>query len=166
MVWAATRWHEKRVNRKRMVKLQRENIQREEQIEAIRQKVIGEADSELAKDIVKMTEKTFAERLTLRTASGTVVVEVKDIAYFKGEGNYSQLVTFHHNDMVLMGLGSLEKMLSPEVFVRADRSTLLNIHHVSNLLPKQRRCIFRSPGGQEVETTLLAPAFKRLEYLL
>ncbi len=166
MVWAATRWHEKRVNRKRMVKLQRENIQREEQIEAIRQKVIGEADSELAKDIVKMTEKTFAERLTLRTASGTVVVEVKDIAYFKGEGNYSQLVTFHHNDMVLMGLGALEKMLSPEVFVRADRSTLLNIHHVSNLLPKQRRCIFRSPGGQEVETTLLAPAFKRLEYLL
>ena len=166
LVWAATRWHEKRVNRRKMVKLQRENIQREEQIEAIRQKAIGDANSELAKDIVKMTEKTFAERLTLRTASGTIVVEVKDIAYFKGDGNYSQIVTFHHTDTVLMGLGALEKTLSPEVFVRADRSTLVNVHHISNLLPRQRRCVFRSPDGLEVDTTLLAPAFKRLQYLL
>ena len=113
-----------------------------------------------------MTERDAEQRLTLRTASGTLVVEVKDIAFFKADGNYSQIVTFHTTDTVLNGLGALEKMLSPEVFVRADRSTLVNIHHVSNLLPKQRRCIFRSPAGLEVETTLLAPAFKRLQALL
>ena len=53
-----------------------------------------------------------------------------------------------------------------DVFVRADRSTLVNIHNVCTLLPRQRRCVFRSPTGQEVETTLLAPAFKRLQSLL
>ena len=166
-VWRATRWYEKRRARQRMIRLQREKLQREEQIEAIRQKAIEEVKaSALAKDIVKMTENAPDERITLRTASGTIVADVKDIAYFKGDGNYSQIVTFHDTDTVLIGLGALTKMLSPETFVRADRSTLVNIHHVYRLLPKQRRCIFRSPTGQELETILLAPAFKRLQDLL
>ena len=166
-VWRATRWYEKRRARQRMIRLQREKLQREEQIEAIRQKAIEEVKaSALAKDIVKMTENAPDERITLRTASGTIVADVKDIAYFKGDGNYSQIVTFHDTDTVLIGLGALTKMLSPETFVRADRSTLVNIHHVYRLLPKQRRCIFRSPAGQELETILLAPAFKRLQDLL
>ena len=186
LVWAVTRWYEKRRNHLRMVRLQREKLWREEQIEAIRKKALEVRDSQnnslestqaespqtespqtaLAKDIVKMTEKSYEERITLRTASGTIVVDVKDIAYFKGDGNYSQIVTFHDTDTVLIGLGALAKMLSPEIFVRADRSTLVNLHHIYSLLPKQRLCIFRSPTGQEVKTTLLAPAFKRLQELL
>lgn len=166
MVWAVTRWYEKRRNQQRMVRLQREKLQKEQQIEAIRQKAIEAETTELSQDIVRMTERNTEERLTLRTASGTIVVNVKDIAYFKGDGNYSQIVTFYDKDTVLLGLGTLEKMLDPETFIRADRSTLVNIHHVCHLLPKQRRCIFRSPAGQEVETTLLAPAFKRLQELL
>lgn len=166
LIWAMTRWYEKRRNRQRMIRLQREKLQKEQQIEAIRKKASEAESTTLAQDIIKMTEKNTEERLTLRTASGTIVVFVKDIAYFKGDGNYSQIVTFYDKDTVLLGLGTLEKMLDPETFIRADRSTLVNIHHVSNLLPKQRRCIFRSPAGQEVETTLLAPAFKRLQELL
>ena len=165
-VWAVTRWYEKRRNRRHMIRLEREKKQREEQIEAIRQKAIQAEANDLAKDIVKMTEKDYEEKLTLRTATSTIVVEVKDIAFFKGDGNYSQIVTFRGKSTVLMGLGALERMLSPNVFVRADRSTLVNIHHICALQPKQRRCIFRSPSGQEVETTLLAPAFKRLQNLL
>ena len=167
-VWRSTRWYEERRNRHNMIRLQREKLQREEQIEAIRQKAIEEQKaSELAKDIVKMTEKSFEQRLSLRTASGSIMVDVKDIAYFKGDGNYSQIVTFQHTDTVLMGLGTLVKMLDPDTFVRADRSTLVNVHNICQLLPKQRRCVFRSPAtGQEVGTTLLAPAFKRLQALL
>ena len=186
LVWAVTRWYEKRRNHLRMVRLQREKLWREEQIEAIRRKALEVRDSQnsssasaqekshqttspqtaLAEDIVKMTEKSYEERITLRTASGTLVVDVKDIAYFKGYGNYSQLVTFHDTDTVLIGLGALTKMLSPEIFVRADRSTLVNLHSIYSLQPKQRLCIFRSPTGEEVNATLLAPAFKRLQELL
>ena len=166
-VWAVARWYEARRNRRRMIRLQREKLQREEQIEAIRRKAIEEMKaSRLAKDIVKMTEQSFEQRITLRTATGTIVTDVKDIAYFKADGNYSRLFTFSGSSTVLHGLGALEKMLSPEVFVRADRSTLVNIHLVASLQPRQRRCVFRSPSGQEIATTLLAPAFKRLQELL
>lgn len=155
-----------RRNRKKMIRLQREKLERERRIESIRKKAIEAENTELAKDIVKMTEKSLDEKVTFRTASGTIVVELSDIAYFKGDGNYSQIVTFYSHDTVLIGLGALEKMLDTETFVRADRSTLVNIHNISSLLPKQRRCIFRSANGQEVETKLLAPAFKRLQHLL
>ena len=166
IVWAVTRWYEKRLSRRRMIRLQNEKLKREEQINAIRKKAIEDTTNQLARDIVKMTETDVNERITLRTASGIIVVDTKDIACFKGDGNYSQIVTFHGTSTVLTGLGALEKSLNSEVFVRADRSTLVNIHHISSLMPKQRRCIFRSPAGVEVETTLLAPAFKRLQGLL
>ena len=167
LVWGVTRWYYNRRNRRKMIRLQGEKMMKVQQIEAIRQKAMESKPNELAHDIVRMTEQADDDaRITFRTASGTIVVDVKDIAYFKGDGNYSQIVTFHNRDTVLVGLGTLEKMLNPNTFVRADRSTLVNIHHVCRLLPKQRRCLFRSPSGQEVETTLLAPAFKRLQSLL
>ena len=165
-VWLITRGYEKQRNHRKMIRLQGEKLERERTIESIRRKAIEAESTELAKDIVRMTEKTMDEKVTFRTASGTIVVELTDIAYFKGDGNYSQVVTFYSHDTVLIGLGALEKMLDSETFVRADRSTLVNIHNISSLLPKQRRCIFRSANGQEVETKLLAPAFKRLQQLL
>ena len=112
-VWAATRRYEMQRNRRRIFRLQREKLQREEQIEAIRQKAIEKMNSKLAKDIVKMTEKKYEQRITLRTARGTIIVDVKDIAYFKGDGNYSQIVTFQSQNTVLMGLGALEKLFMP-----------------------------------------------------
>ena len=165
-VWTTARWYEQQRSQRRMVRLQREKLQRDQQIEAIRQKAIEDEPARLAEDIVRLTEKPADTRLTLRTASGTIVVEVRDIAYFKGDGNYSQIVSFHGSDTVLCGLGTLSKTLDPETFVRADRSTIVNVHNISRLQPRQRICVFRSANGEEVETTLLAPAFKRLQAYL
>ena len=166
LVWAITRKIEKQRSRKKMIRLQQEKLQREQQINAIRQKAIKSNQDGLAKDIVKMTEMNADGRITLRTAFGTVVYNLSEIAYFKGDRNYAQIVTFTTQDTVLISLGALEKILNQETFVRADRSTLVNIHNIYKLLPRQRRCLFRSANGQEVETTLMAPAFGRLQALL
>lgn len=175
-VWAMARWIEKRRNRKRMIRLEREKEEKARQISAIRKKAIeaveeerlqaGAATGVLARDIVRMTETTDDTRLVMRTVNGTVVTSAADIAYFKADGNYCQMVAFQRIDTILTGLGKLEKTLSPQIFVRADRSTMVNIHHISHLNAKLRTCTFKSADGIEVETTLLAPAFKRLEAML
>lgn len=166
VAWGVARWYYRRQSLKKLIRLRKEKMLREQQIEAIRQKAREDATTELARDIMKMTENEENEKLTFRTASGTLVIKQEDIVFFKGDGNYSHIVTFHNKDTVLMGLGAIEKMLDSDIFVRADRSTLVNIHHISSLLPRQRRCVFRSANGEEVVTTLLAPAFKRLQPLL
>ena len=166
-LWIVARWYEHRRNRKEMMRLQQEKLQREKQISHIRQKAIEAEPNELAHDIVKMTENTNAMKMTLHTINGTVIVELTDVAYFKADGNYTQMVTFHGTEMIVKGIGTLmDKTLDQRTFVRADRSTVVNIHNIVQLIPRERRCIFRSSDGQELETTLLSPAFKRLEAFL
>lgn len=186
-VWGMTRWIEKRRHRLKMIQLERAKLEKERQISAIRKKAIerlrvdeqssstseaagpgmGMAESgDLAKDIVKMTENTEETRLTIRTINGIVIANIADIAYFKANGNYTQMVTFQSIESIFIGIGKLEKILDPQTFVRADRSTLVNIHNISHLNVKQRVCIFKSVDNMEVTTTLLAPAFKRLESML
>ena len=104
--------------------------------------------------------------MVFHTINGTAIVETTDISYFKADGNYTQMVTFHGTEMIVKGIGSIVKTLDQKTFIRADRSTVVNIHNIAQLIPRERRCIFRSSDGQETETTLLAPAFKRLEAFL
>lgn len=165
-VWRITHIYEKRKSRKAMMHLQREKFEKEREIRAIRKKAIEADTNEFAKDIVKMTEKSSGTRLTIVTSNGTVMLEAIDIAYFKADGNYTKMVTFQCEDTIFLGIGKLEKMLDPKTFVRADRSTLVNVHNISRLDAYQRRCTFRSTDGIEVETTLLLPAFKRLKEIL
>ena len=171
MIWAVSRWYEKRRNRKKLIRLEQEKLNKQRKIEAIRQKAI-EAENNvkhrqsLAHDIVEMTRKSENERLSYRIVNGTFVCDSSDIAYFKADGNYTQLVTFHRSALILVGIGSLEKTLNPHVFVRADRSTIVNIQNISQLNKRQHTCTFRSSEGIEVETNLLSPAFKRIEGLL
>ena len=165
-VWGVTRWIEKRRHRRKMIQLERAKLEKERQLSAIRKKAIEAEPDDLAKDIVKMTESTEETRLTIRTTNGIVIANMADIAYFKADGNYTKMVTFQRAETVLIGIGKLEKMLDPQTFMRADRSTLVNIHNVSQLNVKRRICIFKSADNVEITTTLLAPAFKRIESML
>ena len=166
LIWGITRWIEKRRSRRKMIRLEREKLDKERQISAIRQKAIEAEPQELARDIVKMTEETEDTRLTIHTVNGIIITSIADIAFFKADGNYTQMVTFQKKEIILAGIGKLEKTLNPQIFVRADRSTLVNIHNISRLDVRQRICTFKSANNIEVETSLLAPAFKRLESML
>ena len=165
-VWRTTRIYEERKNRRVIRHLQGKKLENERQIRAIHDKAVKAETSQLAKDIVKITEKAPSTRMTITTNKGTVMLDAIDIAYFKADGNYTRMVTFQGEDIIFQGLGRLEKTLDPSTFVRADRSTVVNIHNISRLDARERLCTFRSPDGTEVETTLLLPAFKRLKEIL
>ena len=165
-VWRTTRIYEERKSRRAIRQLQGKKMEDERQIRVIRDKAIKAETSQLAKDIVKITEKAPSTRMTITTNKGTVMLDAIDIAYFKADGNYTRMVTFQGEDIIFQGLGRLEKTLDPSTFVRADRSTVVNIHNISRLDARERLCTFRSPDGAEVETTLLLPAFKRLKEIL
>lgn len=167
MIWLIVRWIEKRRNHRKLLRVQRQKQEHEQLIRAIREEAMKANDTNLAKDIVKMTDATpTPKRLTLRSQNGSLVVNVDDIVYLKADGNYTQLYTFHSNDLVMTGIGAIAKQLDAPHFVRADRSTLVNISYIIRLNAAEHLCIFRSPDGTELETTLMQPAFKRLANLL
>lgn len=164
-------WIERCRSRRKMMRLQRQKQEREELIRTIREEAVrcrevrpsDSGHSKLADDIVRMVDKPETQRLTLRTAKGTLVVDTSAIVYMKADGNYTRLVTFDDSELVLTGLGTLERQLDGDIFVRADRSTLVNMGYIYKLNVPERRCTFRSADGSMIEISLLAPAFKRLE---
>ena len=166
VVGYTVRWYERVRSRRKLLRLQREKQERQQLINSIREEAVKAEQSKLARNIVKMTEKTAPEQLTFKTVHGLVVIEPANIVYMKADGNYTQIVTSIDSVLVLKGLGAVLKLLDEDVFQRADRSTVVNMNYIYALNAAERRCVFRLPDGRQLETTLLAPAFKRLETLL
>lgn len=93
-------------------------------------------------------------KLSFRTVNGKVYINTDDIAYIRADGNYSNVVAFHTQETVLESLATLEDLLDNTIFVRVDRSTVVNIKNIYKLNTKRRLCTFRSADGADIETEL------------
>lgn len=93
-------------------------------------------------------------RLSFRTTTGRLFVETSEVAYIRADGNYAHVFTFATSELVMDSLGSLEKRLNADVFVRADRSTIVNVKRVYKINAKRRTCTLLSLGGKQVDMEL------------
>ncbi|HLO81865.1 MAG TPA: LytTR family DNA-binding domain-containing protein [Chitinophagaceae bacterium] len=57
-------------------------------------------------------------------------LQVKDILYIEGKGNYVSLYTAKSKIMTLQTMKNLESFLLPYMFVRVHKSFLVSFHHV------------------------------------
>ena len=115
-------------------------------------------------------EKTRADarntRLSLRTANGKLFIDMADIAFITADGNYSHLHTFSSQEDILESLATLEQMLDPSVFLRVDRSTIVNTLRVYKLNVKRQLCKLLSPDGTILDVELSKTGIERLMRLL
>jgi DNA-binding LytR/AlgR family response regulator len=57
-------------------------------------------------------------------------LQVKDIIYIEGKGNYVSLYTTKSKILTLQTMKNLESFLLPYMFVRVHKSFLVSFHHV------------------------------------
>lgn len=93
-------------------------------------------------------------KLSFRTVNGKVYIKETDIAYIRADGNYAQIMAFHTQDTVLESLATLEQTLNNDVFMRVDRSTIVNVRNIYKLNTKRRLCTFRSAEGVDIDVEL------------
>lgn len=107
---------------------------------------------------------TAAEQRTyvFRTSMGRSWVDADRIAYIKAARNYSVLVCFDHEDVLLDNLMTLEAMLDSACFLRVDRSTIVNCSRITQLNIHRPSCRFRSDDGIEIELELSKVAVEHL----
>ena len=122
----------------------------------VRQKIAdGRARSDV-EAIARAAEpgKVYASQIPVHTARKILVVPVKDILWFAVE---SRLVYAHVDGRSLMTnftLRELEERLDPQVFFRAHKSRLVNLHHVKAIVPwfgGRYKLVMRNPAASEVE---------------
>lgn len=113
---------------------------------------------ELAYAIAKAVDRAGAypdprdvapQKLAFRSASGRLFAAPEEIAGFKAEGNYATLVGFSGSELILESLRSVEQRLPQGQFLRADRSTIVNLCRIYRLNVQQHTCTLRSGDGRE-----------------
>ena len=58
---------------------------------------------------------------------------VEDIVYLEASGDYTILSTKADQFVSSSGIGKLEEILNPEIFIRVHRSTIINISYLKEI---------------------------------
>ena len=114
----------------------------------------------------KPAANSFESRLSLRTASGKLYVDVANIAYVSADGNYSHLHTFSDQENIMESLATIEQLLDPSVFLRVDRGTIINIQYIYKVNAKRQQCTLISPEGKTINIEMSKAGIERLMRLL
>lgn len=136
-------------------------------------KPVGKA--ELAHAIAKVADRAVArgasageqsQKLSFRGVNSKLFVAADGIACFKAEGNYSTLVTFDGQELILENLLSLERRLPAGAFARIDRSTIVNLSKLYKINQQERSCTLRSDEGRTLEVKLSKSGIEALTAIL
>ena len=135
-------------------------------------KPIGREDlaQALAK-VTKLLSGTSApperpQKRVFRSVNSLLYLADDEIAAFKAEGNYTTLVSFNEEALILESLLSLEHRLDRSLFARVDRSTIVNVRMVCRLNPQERSCTLQSPDGRNFTLKLSKTGIEALQKIL
>ncbi|GEA11009.1 LytTR family DNA-binding domain-containing protein [Alteromonas sp. KUL49] len=93
---------------------------------------------EMLKQIINQ-ENTYRDRLVIRDPGRIRLVDVNDIVYISGAGNYAEIhlkdgkQVLHRETLTV-----LEGQLNPDIFVRIHRSTIVKRSAISELRPNEK----------------------------
>ena len=87
---------------------------------------------------VPKAESAYLTRLAIKLGERTVFIAVEDVDYFESAGNYVVIHAGKQNHILRETLTNLEGKLSPKLFLRINRSTLVNLTRVRELQPSVR----------------------------
>ena len=91
-------------------------------------------------------EPVYLSRFAVKTSNQVVFVKVEDVDYIESASNYLVLHTRTENHIVRETLARLETRLSPRLFLRISRSTMVNLTRIKRLQ--------NNPGGECVAVLL------------
>ncbi|WP_448213961.1 LytR/AlgR family response regulator transcription factor [Colwellia sp. MEBiC06753] len=93
---------------------------------------------QLIQHMVDEQDRTFKSRLVVKDPGRIRLVDVEQINYIAGAGNYAEVHLFDANPVLHREtLTSLENQLDPKEFVRIHRSTIVRRSSVSELRPNE-----------------------------
>ena len=79
--------------------------------------------------------RRYVKRLAVRSGSKTVFVNVEDVDWIEGAGNYVELHVGRASHLLHVTMTTLEKSLDREMFLRIHRSIIVNLIRIKNLQP-------------------------------
>ena len=73
-------------------------------------------------------------KIPVKQGNKTILLDPSSIIYITASGYYAEIYTAGKKYVLRESLSNLEEMLDSRVFIRIHRSTILNIHHVKEIV--------------------------------
>jgi two-component system LytT family response regulator len=111
-------------------------------------------------------ESPCLTRLAVKSGERTVFIKVEDVDYIESAGNYAILHVGKESHILRETLTNLEAKLSPRLFLRVNRSALVNLTRVKELQPALRgdHVVILKDGKQLALTRGVREIQERLQY--
>jgi DNA-binding LytR/AlgR family response regulator len=104
--------------------------------------------------------------LKFNSKKGFVMIDPKDIFYCQADWNYTEIYYGDENkEVVTLNLGKVAEMLPADMFIRINRSTLINANYLIRVDKKHRTCILKK-NDKEYPLSLSILNMRRLERLV
>ncbi len=101
-------------------------------------KKLGTNNKEIFQELVERTVY-HANKLKFNTLNGFFFIPPEDILYIQAEGSYSTLYcNVKDPKMITMNIGKIEEILPGHLFLRINRSIIVNISYLSRIDRKKR----------------------------
>lgn len=97
-----------------------------------------------------LDEPLPVKRLFVRDAGSIVPVRTASVVRFEAADDYVVMHLPGQTHVLSTHLGDLEERLDPSRFLRVHRSHLVNLDHVAEMTPCDRRLLIRLSDGSEV----------------
>ncbi len=94
-----------------------------------------------------LLETISFKQIKFSTFGGFFVINPDDIIYIKADWNYSKIYSGTDDyETVTTNIGSVEKMLPDNSFMRINRSTIINLKYLSRVKRLLRKCVLQKDG--------------------
>ena len=96
---------------------------------------------------VLLKQINHENRIRLNTRCGFILVDPSEIIYIQADGNYSEIIlSSQKKEIVTQHLGALVEMLPGGKFLKASRSSLINLAYLRKVDRKNRECTLECDG--------------------
>ncbi|UJH67805.1 LytTR family DNA-binding domain-containing protein [Allomuricauda sp. SCSIO 65647] len=89
-------------------------------------------EKESPSDVSQFVQPEFSSYIFVRSERENVKVELQSILYVESLKNHVKIVTLNDTYITLVSIGKMEDKLPRDIFIRAHRSYLVNLHRIEN----------------------------------
>lgn len=98
-----------------------------------RMKVEQNNVGELLRNLKTENKTSYDSHIFVQKSEKLLNLPVEEIVYLEASGDYTILSTKSDQFVSSSGIGKLEEILNPEIFIRVHRSTIININNLKEI---------------------------------
>ncbi|GHN02946.1 DNA-binding response regulator [Cytophagales bacterium WSM2-2] len=140
-----------------------------EAVNKVKDKGIGENGelNLLLSALKEMNSEKGSKRIALPTSNEIAIVNIDDIIYCEGDGNYTSIIMHDGSKIVLSKtLKLLEDFLDERVFFRIHNAYLININHIKKVNRREGGALIMDNGAElPMSRYKKQEFFERFDYL-